>query len=320
MRTLVGRSSALRRVVAQAELYARKAMAVANPEPVLLLGPTGVGKELVARHMHEASGRPGAFVPVSGGELVEGVFSTQLFGHVDGAYTGAGRGAPGAFEHADRGTLLLDELQLWPPAPQAALLRAVGERDVQRLRGRGRLEATCALLVASSVPLDQLVAEGRLLLDLRERIGFFVVEIPPLIERKIDILVLANHFLEQRLAARPDQGALHFDPEASERLLTYRWPGNVREVERVVAYAEVHADGADRVGVAHLPPPIRQAPVESVDAATRAEVAQWMLEWQGTRRKAAALLGIHPHTLDYRVRKGGDRHAVTKSPHEKSTT
>ena len=295
-------------------------MAIPNPEPVLLLGPTGVGKEFVARWMHEASGRPGAFVPVSGGELVDGVFPTQLFGHVDGAYTGAGRGAPGAFEHADRGTLLIDELQLWPSAPQAAVLRAVGERDVQRLRGQRRIAATCAFLFASSVPLDQLVAEDRLLLDLRHRIGYFVIQIPALMERKVDILVLANHFLEQRLDGRPNQVALQFDPEATERLLTYQWPGNVREVERVVAYADVHADGADRVGLEHLPPPIRQAPVEQVDAAMRAEVAQWMLEWQGSRRKAAALLGVHPHTLDYRLRKVGDRHAVTKSPHEKSIT
>jgi len=320
MRALVGRSSAIRRVVAQAELYAQKAMAIPNPEPVLLLGPTGVGKELVARRMHEASGSPGAFIPVSGGELVEGVFPTQLFGHVDGAYTGAGRGAPGAFEHADRGTLFLDELQLWPSAPQAAVLRAVGERDVQRLRGQRRIAATCAFLFASSVPLDQLVVEGRLLLDLRHRIGYFVIEIPPLIERKVDILVLANHFLELRLADRPNQVGLQFDPDATERLLTYRWPGNVREVERVVAYAEVHAEGADRIGMEHLPSPIREASVEWVDAATRAEVAQWMLEWQGSRRKAAALLGIHPHTLDYRLRKGGDRTGVTKNLRENSST
>jgi len=320
VRTLVGRSTALRRVVAQAELYAREVLPTSDPEPVLLLGPTGVGKELLARRMHAVSGRPGAFVPVSGGELVEGVFPTQLFGHVDGAYTGAGRGAPGAFEHADRGTLLLDELQLWPAAPQAAVLRAVGERDVQRLRGQRRMAATCALLFASSVPLDRLVGEGRLLLDLRHRIGYFVVEIPPLIERKVDILALANHFLEQRLAARPDQIARQFDAEATERLLTYRWPGNVREVERVVAYAVVHAIGSHRIGLEHLPAPVRQAAVESIDAASRAEIAQWMLEWQGSRRKAAALLGIHPHTLDYRLRKSGNPTAVTKRPYGKSTT
>jgi two-component system C4-dicarboxylate transport response regulator DctD len=111
---------------------------------VLVRGETGVGKELVANRMHSVSGRPGGFVPVSAGELVDTLFQAQLFGHSDNAYSGAGKGAPGAFEHADRGTLFLDEMQTWAPSSQHALLRAVAERSIQRVRGPRRILTTCA--------------------------------------------------------------------------------------------------------------------------------------------------------------------------------
>jgi DNA-binding NtrC family response regulator len=317
---LVGRSLAFRAALAAADRYAQHAMTDPAPEPVLIRGDTGVGKELLAQRMHRQSGRAGAFVPVSGGELVEGVFPTQLFGHVDGAYTGAGRGSPGAFEQADRGTLFLDELQEWPLGPQHALLRAVAERSVQRLRGQRRILATCAMLFASSVPLDELVTGGRLAKDLRHRIGYLEVVLPPLTSRKVDILVLADHFRRRWASQRNNPVAEWFDPLATERLLTYRWPGNAREVERVVAYACVNGVDSGRLGLAHLPPVIQQAPEEPVDACTRAEVAEWALEREGQRRRAAALLGIHPNTLDYRRGEASQKASVTKARPRESTT
>lgn len=273
-----------------------------NPDPVLIVGETGVGKELLAQRMHAVSRRPGAFVPISGGELADGVFHTQLFGHVEGAYTGAGRGAPGAFEQANRGTLFLDELQDWPRQMQHALLRAIAERSILRLRAQRRIDSTCALLFASSISLDALVAADRLVKDLRHRIGYLEVRIPPLVERKVDILVLADHFLQQWAAGRQAPSPRWFDPEATERLLTYRWPGNAREVRSVVAFACVNGIDGERLGIDQLPPCVREAPKEPQSALDRADVAYWALEREGDRRRAAALLGIHPNTLDYRRR------------------
>lgn len=298
MPSLVGFSRAFRAALALADRYACLAMGDPDPEPVLIRGDTGVGKELVANRMHGVSGRPGGFIPVSAGELVDTLFHAQLFGHTDNAYTGAGKAAPGAFEHAAHGTLFLDELQTMRPDSQHALLRAIAERSVQRVRGVRRILTTCALLFASSVPMEELEGEGRLLKDLRHRIGYFEVYIPPLAERRVDIIVLAQHFLELRQARGVEGIPRRFSKEAVERLLTYRWPGNAREVERVVAFACIHGLGEECITLGDLPDPIVRAAEEAVDRATRADLAGWALEHGGNRARAAGLLGIHPNTLD----------------------
>lgn len=300
---IIGHSPALRHALDLATRYAR------IPDAVLLLGETGVGKGLVARLMHALSGRSGEFVGMSGGQLVDSLLHSQLFGHVKGAFTGAERAVAGAFERARGGTALLDELQLWPLAAQSAVLQAVDEGLMLRLGAERYMQVPCRLLFASNRPLDELESEGRLLKDLRYRIGDFTVEIPPLRERRVDVAALAYFFLDQRrLAAGAAAGIpVLFEASALHRLVTFDWPGNARQLKGAVAYAFVHAaweaegNGAGRIEDRHLPPYLSAGPRRMMDAATRAEVTEWALERVGgERRAAAAMLGVHPNTIDNR--------------------
>jgi DNA-binding NtrC family response regulator len=308
---IVGWSAAIHRALDLAVLYAP------IPDPVLLLGQTGVGKGLLATLMHQLSGRPGDFVAVSGGQLVESLLHAQLFGHEKGAYTGADRRVAGAFERARGGTLLLDELPLVPPAAQGALLQPVSEGLLLRLGAEREAAVTARLLFASNRPLDELEAEGRLLKDLRHRIGDFVIDIPPLVERPVDIAVLAYHFLDRARATGPARTPASFDPSALDLLLTFDWPGNVRQLKGVVAYACVHAAGEDQIGVRHLPPYLsagrcRKLPL---DLSVRSELTSWALERaHGDRRAAAAILGLHPNTIDYRRKRSAGASAKGESP------
>ncbi|HYU00999.1 MAG TPA: sigma 54-interacting transcriptional regulator [Gemmatimonadales bacterium] len=299
---IVGCSPLLQRVLELAVLYAP------IDEPVLLLGPTGVGKGLVAKLMHEASGRPGEFVAVSGGQLVESLLHSQLFGHEKGAYTGADRRVAGAFERARGGTLLVDELQLIPQSAQGALLQPTGEGQLLRLGAERDTKVTARLLFASNRPLDELEAEGRLMPDLRYRLYDFVIEIPPLVERRVDIVVLAYHFLDRTRAAAPERTPAMFHPEAIDRLLEFDWPGNVRQLKGAVAYACVHAAGEEQISTRHLPAYLAAGPCRQplLDVTDRSQLTQWAFERAGGDRRAAArLLGVHPNTIDYRRKRWG---------------
>ncbi len=303
---IIGYSSAIQRVLRLAVLYATL------DDPVLLLGPTGVGKGLVARLMHQASGRPGAFVALSGGQLVESLLHSQLFGHERGAFTGADRRVAGAFERARGGTLLVDELQLMPQSAQGALLQPTGEGDLLPLGAERDTKVTARLLFACNRPLGDLEAEGRLLPDLRYRLFDFVIEIPPLVERQVDIVVLAHHFLDRTRAGAPARTPAMFDPEAIDRLLEFHWPGNVRQLKGVVAYACVHAAGEEQIATRHLPPYLSGGPCRQgvVDVTVRSQLTEWALKRAGGDRRAAArLLGVHPNTIDYRRKRWGEGRA-----------
>ena len=299
---LVGHSASLRAALDLARSFAR------SLHPVLFVGPTGVGKSTLARLQHAWSGRPGMLVAVTGGELVDSLFHNQLFGHEKGSYTGATDQAPGAFECAAGGTLLLDELQHWSRDKQAAVLAAVEEHRVTRVGGRRALPVTCRVVFASTLPLDQLVREERLLPDLRYRIGELVVELPSLAERRVDVAALAYHFLDREHPGDAVAGPVTFDPEAFQRLLLYDWPGNVRELERVVQYAVVRAAGATRICTEHLPARFTRSATrwEELSAPDRDALMAWALERaRGRRLDAARILGVHPNTVDkYRARGG----------------
>jgi DNA-binding NtrC family response regulator len=289
---LVGHSAALRAALDLARCFAP------SLHPMLFVGPTGVGKTTLARLVHAWSGQAGEFVSVAGGELIDSLFHNQLFGHERGAYTGANDQAPGAFERAAGGTLLLDELQHWSREKQAAVLAAIEERRVTRVGGRRTLPVTCRLVFASTLPLDELVKEERLLPDLRYRIGELGVELPGLAQRRVDVAALAYHFLERERDGTP-AGA--FDGEAFQRLLLYDWPGNVRELERVVQYGVVRAPLEAPISVEHLPGRFTRptGSWEALGAADRVPLMAWALERTGGRRIAAAsILGVHANTVD----------------------
>ena len=203
---------------------------------VLVVGETGTGKELVARHIHATSGRAGPFVAVNCGALSDSLIDAELFGHEAGAFTGAPGARPGWFEAANGGTLFLDEIGDLPTAQQVKLLRVLQERQVVRLGSRKPIALDLRLVAATNIDLQQAVAAKHFRADLYYRLSVAPVSLPPLRQRIGDILPLAQHFV--RLFARKLGGVeAEIDPAAQRALLDYPWPGNIRELENVIHHA-----------------------------------------------------------------------------------
>ncbi|WP_269533267.1 sigma-54-dependent Fis family transcriptional regulator [Chitinimonas sp. BJYL2] len=204
--------------------------------PILIIGETGTGKELVARHLHHLSGRSGPFVAVNCGAISEQLAESELFGHEAGAFTGATARRAGWFEAADGGTLFLDEIGDLPLNLQVKLLRVLQEREVVRVGARRPIPVDIRLVAATNVDLHEAVSAGHFRLDLYYRLNIAQLNLPPLRDRVGDILPLAEYFLglyAQRLK-RP-LPTLHADTIIA--LQRYPWPGNIRELENVVHYA-----------------------------------------------------------------------------------
>ncbi|MGE0710537.1 MAG: sigma 54-interacting transcriptional regulator [Planctomycetota bacterium] len=197
---------------------------------VLLLGETGTGKELLARALHNRSGRRGRFVAVNCGAIPLELVESELFGHERGAFTGANAARPGLFRAADGGTLMLDEVGDLPPQAQLSLLRALQERVVRPLGSPGEVAVDVRVIAATSVPLPEAVAAGRFRADLLYRLDVIRVEVLPLRERREDILHLFRYFLAE-LGARYGLEAPEVGAEFLEGMLEFRWPGNVRQLE-----------------------------------------------------------------------------------------
>ena len=253
---LLGESVQMVRVRELVALYGHHARSVT------LIGPTGVGKGLVAQCLHQLGGLQGALVAVPGGTLTDTLCHTQLFGHERGAFTDAKARVRGAFELASAGTLFIDEIPHWTKAAQSALLRPLSEGVFRPVGAERELQVTCRMVFASTRGLDALVGEGALLEDLRWRIPRFEIEIPGLAERRSDILLLASAFLTgecRRLGVR----TLEFAPEVIAALLGYRWPGNVRELQGEISVAAVHAVARqrERLDLRDLSPAVAQAGV-----------------------------------------------------------
>ncbi|PCC74090.1 DNA-binding transcriptional response regulator, NtrC family, contains REC, AAA-type ATPase, and a Fis-type DNA-binding domains [Nannocystis exedens] len=218
---------------------------------VLITGEHGTGKEVVARWLHAASRRAARpFVAVNAGALGEGVFESELFGHVKGAFTDAKTDRIGCFELADGGTLFLDEIANMPAAQQAKLLRVLQTGELHRVGSSKLRKVDVRVLAATNAPLEQLTAGGAFREDLLYRLNTVEVHLPPLRERKEDILRLAEHFLR---AKSPRYGGKVVDLDASARqaLLEHRWPGNVRELEHVIERALL-LTGGSAIGVEDL--------------------------------------------------------------------
>jgi sigma-54-specific transcriptional regulator len=202
----------------------------------MVIGETGTGKELVARHIHAVSGRSGPFVAVNCGALSESLIDAELFGHEAGAYTGATHARAGWFEAADGGTLFLDEIGDMPQALQVKLLRVLQERQVVRLGARSPQPVDVRLVAATNVDLWRAVQAGRFRTDLYYRLNVAPIALPPLRERRGDIPPLLDYFIEL-YGLRLGIEGVGITPQAREALVEYDWPGNIRELENVVHYA-----------------------------------------------------------------------------------
>lgn len=288
---------------------------------VMLTGESGVGKEVYARFLHRASARrAGPFVALNCAAIPENMLEAMLFGYERGAFTGATEARPGKFEQAHDGTLLLDEITEMEIGLQAKLLRVLQEREVERIGGRRVIRFNVRVISTSNRDLRAAVAEGRLREDLYYRLHVFPLHVPALRERPGDLLPLARHLLERHAGAR----RLRLSACAEARLLAHTWPGNVRELENVMQRALVLCNGAtvdavalhiedqwDGVGATRdaapgaAPGPANGEAATGLGEEVRVHEEQLILNAlrveQGSRKEAAARLGISPRTLRYKL-------------------
>lgn len=251
-RPMLGRGPAMQRV--------REAILEVAPTSatVLIHGESGVGKELVAREIHERSGRArGLFVPVNMAALPGGLVESALFGHERGAFTGAEKSQKGWCELAHRGTLFLDEIGDMEFGLQAKLLRFLQDQSFQRVGSNQTLSVDARIVAATNRDPRRLVDEGRLRADLFYRLNVVPIALPPLRERRDDIELMANWFL-RKAAEKHGKTAASFSPAATRRLTAYDWPGNVRQLENVVQRMVIFGRG-EELGTEGLPPEILEA-------------------------------------------------------------
>ena len=245
---------------------------------VLLLGETGVGKELFARALHAMGARRDQpFVAVNCGAIPAELVESELFGVERGAYTGAQVSRAGRFERAHGGTLFLDEIGELPLPAQAKLLRVLQEGEVERVGDQRSRRVDVRVVAATNAELHGRVKEGRFRSDLYYRLNPFQIRIPPLRERKEDISLLAKRFLE-KYSAINGKSLRGFTDKAKRALLTYAWPGNIRELQNMVERGVILAPGGGRIEVDHLfTPPAHGAPVEELglDVDGRIDIARW---------------------------------------------
>jgi PAS domain S-box-containing protein len=310
---IVGKSDTLKYVLTRMEQVAK------TDATVLLQGETGVGKELVARAIHEKSSRcNGPYVKVNCATLPEGLVESELFGHEKGAFTGADRQRKGRFELADRGTILLDEVGELPLGTQVKLLRALQEGEFERVGGSVTVKVNVRVIAATNRKLQDDVSTGRFRQDLFYRLNVYPITIPALRQRREDIPLLVSHFARQigeRLGKTISEVPAHVLREFTD----YKWPGNIRELQNVIERAVIVASD----GVLRLPEPLVQGTepwsgdrepvaepikVSSLDEAEREHILR-ALEATGWRiegpKGAAAMLKIHPSTLRFRMKKLG---------------
>lgn len=286
---------------ASRQLYSYVSLVAPTPMSVLILGASGTGKEYVARRIHEQSQRAGKpFVALDCGAIPRDVAASEFFGHKKGAFTGADADKRGAFEAANGGTLFLDEVGNLSYEVQVQLLRALQERRVRPLGGTEERPIDIRLVAATNENLEQAVAEGRFREDLYHRLSEFTIYMPQLSERGTDLYLFADLFV--RLAneelSRHVEG---FDARAAEKLASYSWPGNLRELNNVVKRAVLMARGAfitqDELSAAMGP--VRQEPITALhDAdAERQRILNALQQCGGNKSKAARMLGIDRKTL-----------------------
>jgi DNA-binding NtrC family response regulator len=297
---------------------------------VLILGPTGSGKEVVARMIHELSRRSTAkFQAVNTAALPDTLFESEIFGYEKGAFTGAHDRKPGRLELANEGTLFLDEIGDMSLIAQAKLLRVLEERRFERLGGNKSISVDFRLISATNRPLDQFVRDGRFREDLYYRVNAFAIRLPSLRERQVDIPVLAQRFLARYCAA---QGlpleSKSFSREALDRMIAYQWPGNIRELESTVSRAALSAPGrsirASDIEFLHASNSVPQSSgdrMPSLAEAERAHIVRVLESTDWNKKEASRVLDISRGTLYRKIvefqlepetRAGGGRRAAVR--------
>jgi two-component system response regulator HydG len=273
----------------------------------LLQGESGTGKEVLARYIHELSGRvDGPFLSINCGALPESLLESELFGHVRGSFTGAVKDKSGLFTAAAHGTFFLDEIGETTPATQVKLLRALQHREVIPVGATDAVPVDARLVAATNRDLEDDIKTGRFRSDLFYRLNVIAIHLPPLRQRREDIPILAEHFL-QRSAQAQGQAPKRLQPDALAALQEYQWPGNVRELENALERAVILTPG-ERIGVDVLPERItdrkseplvtaRQPANPTLEAVERAYITWVLQSVGGNKTRAAEVLGIDPSTL-----------------------
>ncbi len=311
---IVTRSEAMRAVLARVDTIAN------SDTSVLLVGETGVGKELFADYIHRVSPRAqGPLVKIALSAMPHDLLESELFGHQRGAFTNAVADKAGLFELADTGTLFLDDIDDVPPAVQVKLLRVLESHQVMRVGGGAPVPVDVRLITASKVDLKELVQRNLFRSDLFYRINVCPVQIPPLRARPEDVPLLASHFLRRFAPDKP----LRLTQAAERALSAYDWPGNVRELRNVVQRIALFADG--EIGVTDLPPEVGDGHALHLlvkacsrcmvdESLTYAEVVncletnllrQALADAGGNRSRAAKALGLSLSTLRDKLKKYG---------------
>ncbi len=318
---IIGNSPAMR------ALYQVLEQAAPTPASMLILGESGTGKELVAQTIHQLSPRAAApFVAINCAAIPDTLLESEIFGHEKGAFTGATDRRAGCFELADRGTLFLDEIAEMTPATQVKLLRVLQERKFRRLGGRTEQEVDVRVLAATNIDPVAAIRDGKLREDLYYRLNVFSIALPPLRERRDDLALLIQAFIEE-FNTRDNRTVKGVSPQAMRQLEHYEWPGNVRELRNVIERATILARG-DLIEPAHLPvfgpaptaaqPPgpangVTIAPGMTVDEAEQKLIMVTLESAGGNKTRAAEMLGISLKTLHNKLNrfKSGDSPLTT---------
>ena len=302
---ILGTSGAMRQVCEQVVQVAR------TNTTVLIRGESGTGKELIAQAIHYNSLRARkAFVKVSCGALPETLIESELFGYEKGAFTGAEQRKKGRFELADGGTLLLDEIGDVNLATQVKLLRVLQEREFERLGGTDSVKVDVRLIAATNKDMEAAVADGSLRQDLLYRLNVFTIFVPPLRERKSDVLLLADHFVE-KLSTDHGKQVKRISTPAIDALVGYHWPGNVRELQNVIERAVLVCDG-QVIHLHHLPPTLQtadgsgtansQSLGDAVAGFERDLIEDALKMARGNRARAARLLQATRRIVNYKIK------------------
>ena len=289
---IVGNSSQLKEILGRAENLA------GIPRPLLIRGERGTGKELLASFIHSKSERgKGPFIDLNCAVYNEELLASELFGHEKGAFTGAESRYIGRLERAENGTLFFDEVGNMSPMFQAKLLRVIENRTYDRVGGSKTLKTNARFIFATNADLESMMERGEFRRDFYDRIAFEILTLPPLRERKQDIPLLVEEFVNQLMREIPNFEPRFFTPEAMKQMLDYYWPGNIRELKNVVERLQLH-EGEDIIRTIDLPQEITAASPrgdtfeEKVEAYKRHLIVSAWRDAHYNQKRAADILSM----------------------------